>query len=168
MGWRTGGSVEELSKASYPGARARRYRMSECALWGAGVRRESGKRDLRWWSSSRRASLRAESVREQGLCKREASTGFCRPSSDSLRWSVRSDKDDGRCLMDIISFHPPFHPLISSPFSSPISLWMSLHQFFSPTHLHSLFCCFTVCLCVGVASWVTHRHARSSRRLLAL
>ena len=71
---------------------------------------------------ARRASLRAKSVREQGLCKRERRQDPVGRSSDSLRWSVRSDKDDGRFLMSAFSFHPRF---------TPIFIVVPLHQFFS-------------------------------------
>ncbi len=54
------------------------------------------------------------SVREQGLCKRER-----RQDSVGRRWSVRSDKDDGRLLMAAISSHPLFHCGASAPIFQP-------------------------------------------------
>ena len=48
-----------------------------------------------------------------------------------------------------------------------MSFWCLCTNFSAPPTSHSLFYCFTVCLCVDVTSWITHRHGRSSRRLLA-
>ncbi len=79
------------------------------------------------------------------------STGFCRPSSDSLRWSVRSDKDDGRFLMSATSFYPPFQPHSHSGASAPI------FQPHPPPILYLLFHSVPVCWCCLMG----HTQARS-------